>query len=94
MERHVEGDDAEAGGDRLVQHQMPVLARVGAARMKAQKRDPGPGLFEIDTMLRATKVEGEIAADDGIKSRCHGALPTLRGRANRSLKKRRLLRKG
>src|SRR5471032_495637 len=55
--RQIEGDDAEARGDRRVVQQSAILPAVGAGGVQADERNALPRLFEVDAMRPAVEVQ-------------------------------------
>src|SRR6185503_12825377 len=60
----VERNHAEVFRDRLVGHEVPILAAVGAGGVEAQEWNSSACLFEIDAVLRVADAQRHIATDN------------------------------
>ena len=65
---HVKGDDAIVPRDGLVVEDVAELTAVGAGRMQTDERNAAAGLFDVEAMRTARKVEVQITADDGLEA--------------------------
>jgi hypothetical protein len=91
MPGQVEGGQLEALQNLRIIEETTVLAAVGAGRVQQQKRNALAGLLHVDAMRHAADGDSQVAADDGLEIRFHGAAhceppPLVRSSASRSLK--------
>ena len=82
--RHVEGDHPVVRGHRVVEHQVPVLAAVGAGGVQAEERYALPRLLEEQAARPAVELQRGVAAGDRFVFNRHRRPPAPRGAAPRA----------